>query len=177
MVPTSTFLMSAKPTERRTPRPIRWWFTRGGLSLLTIPIFFILLAGTLLAFAHGFYQTYAYLKVTNAVWGWLGFVAFFFIWPFSLLMPGWFWWAAIKETPTIYLQGLANSRRWAVGQFILTIVLLIALSTFVQWGHGKIIGWIADRNPDAAYRAGVTGSIPPSSAAPSPTTPEATATP
>ena len=145
------------------PRPIRWWFTRGGLSLLTIPVFLILLAGTLDAFFQGGIQTLAYLRVTKAVWGWLGFVAFLFIWPFSLLMPGALWWAAIKSTPSIYLQGLANSRRWAVGQFIVTIVLLVALSTFMQWGHGKFIGWIADRNPDAAYQAGVTGSVPPSS--------------
>ena len=145
------------------PRPITWWFARGALSIVTIPVFFILLAGTVGAYYQGGVQTLAYFRITKAVWGWLGFVACLFIGPFSLLVPGMLWWAAIKTTPSIYLRELAGrSKRIAVRQAVVTVILLVAFSTFMQWGHGKIIGWIADRDPDVAYRAGVTGSRPPS---------------
>ena len=146
------------------PKPIVWWFTRGAGSAIKIPVFLLLAAGTVGAFFQGGIQTLAYVKVMRAAWGWLGFVAFLFIWPFSLLMPGWLWWAAIKNTPSIYLkESAASSNGRAVEQFIFNIVFLFALSTFMQWGHAKIIGWIADQNPAAVYRTGATGSRPPSS--------------
>ena len=145
-------------------KPIAWWFTRGAVSAITIPIFLLLLAGAVGAFFQGGIQTLAYIKVTKAVWGWLGFAACLFIWPFSLLIPGWLWWAAIKETPSIYAKEAATRSKGAgVRQAVVTVILLVALSAFMQWGHGKIIGWIADRDPDAAYRAGGLGSGPPTS--------------
>jgi hypothetical protein len=144
-------------------RTIVWWFTRGGVSIFTVPIFLFLLYGTIGAFLEGGIETFAYCKATTAVWSWWGLIPFLFIWPFSLLMPGLLWWAAIITTPGIYAKDAGTVSRgvrlWTVTG---TVALLVGSSMFMQWGHGKIIGWIADRNPDAAYRAGVTGSRPPS---------------
>jgi hypothetical protein len=143
-----------------TPKPIAWWFTRGAASVITIPVFLVLVVGTIGAFLQGGIQTLAYLKVTKAVWGWFGFAAFFFTWPFLLVMPGFLWWSAIRETPNIYLQEAATaSKGIGIRQAVITVILLIAFSTFVQWGHGKIIGWIADReHPCAAYCLEVSSS-------------------
>jgi hypothetical protein len=144
--------------EHVEPRPIVWWFTRGAVSVITIPVFLILLAGTLGAFFQGGIQTLAYLRVTKAVWGWLGVVGCLFIWLFSwsLFRARQIWWLAIKATHG--MEAAPMSR----GQGVVTVIILVAFSTFMQLGHGKIISWIADRDPDAAYRAGVTGSRPPS---------------
>jgi hypothetical protein len=155
----------ARMFDRRTIEyATAWWFRRGGVSVLTIPIFFLLLFGTIGAFVEGGIEAFAYCKATLAVLGWWALIPLSFICPFSLLMPGWIWWAAIITAPGIYAadEGTASrgERIWTVTG---TIVLLVCSSMFMQWGHGKIIGWIADRNPGAAFRAGVTGSRSPSS--------------
>ena len=144
------------------PRPIAWWFTRGAASLITIPVFLLLFAGMVGAFFQGGIQTLAYIKVTKAGWGWLGVSAFcLFILPFSLLLPGWLWWAAIKEAPSIHRkEAVTKSSGAGVRLALFTVVLLVAFSMFIQWGHGQIIGWIADRYPDKVYDSGVTGSKP-----------------
>ncbi|MBI2812925.1 MAG: hypothetical protein HYX71_01415 [Opitutae bacterium] len=141
---------------------IKWWFTRGVVSAITIPIFLLLLVMTVSAFYNGGIQTLAYVRVTKAVWGWLGVIACLFIWPFSLLMPGWLIWSAIKETPKIISQREEKTKGSAVALFVFGLIFLVGLASLMQWGHGHVIGWIADHDPDAAYKAGVTGSKPPS---------------
>lgn len=78
-------------------------------------------------------------------------------------MPGFLIWAAIKEIPKIISEREIKSKVSGVALFVFGIVFLVGLSAVMQWGHGRVIGWIADRDPDAAYKAGITGSRPPSS--------------
>src|SRR5712671_7417338 len=137
-------------TEHIEVRPIAWWFNRGSFSAITIPVFFILLSGTVSAYIYGGIQTIAYAKVLDAVWGGWGIVCFLFVWPFSLLIPGAFWWAAIKITPSVYrVESEANTRKVGIYLAVRMVVLLVGFSLVLQWGNGKIIGWIANRNPDA----------------------------
>ena len=63
--------------------------------------------------------------------------------------------------PVVWRQeGPAGTKVWS------TLALLVGgalAASAAQWLAGTIITWIADLNPCAAWRAGVTGSIPPSS--------------
>lgn len=103
-----------------------------------------LIFGTVGAFFLGGIQTLAYVKVMKDVWGWAGYVLVLFIWPFSLLIPGFLWWAAIKETPSIYAsEATTVSRAAGVRKAVITVILLVVFSIFIQWGHGRIIGWMA----------------------------------
>lgn len=140
---------------------VGWWFTRGIASLITIPVFLFLVVGCICAFIQGGIQTLAYVRVLRAVVGFWGIIIFLFVWPFSLFVPGSIWWAAIKEIPKV-IQAEARTRASAIGYFIVGLVFLVGIASGIQWVHGRAIGWIADRNPDAAFRAGVTGSVPPS---------------
>ena len=80
----------------------------------------------------------------------------------SLLTAGLMYWSAIGVPPAVLREDEPKSKR---ASFFITLVLVVAFvasGELLNWGNGKAIGWIADRNPDAAYAAGVTGSIPPS---------------
>jgi hypothetical protein len=143
-------------------KAIVWWFTRGAASLITIPIFLLLVLEMVGVFYQGVLQTIVYVKVLIAVWGWLGGVACLFIWPFSAIMPGLMIFAAITETPRLMEQREIRGVFPSVVRFVLGLIFLVGVASLVQWGHGHVISWIADRNPDAAYNAGVTGSKPPS---------------
>jgi len=85
-------------------KAIVWWFTRGAASLITIPIFLLLVLEMVGVFYQGVLQTIVYVKVLIAVWGWLGGVACLFIWPFSAIIPGLMIFAAITETPRLMEQ-------------------------------------------------------------------------
>jgi hypothetical protein len=141
---------------------IAWWFKKGGASFLTIPVFLLLAVGTVGAFIQGGIQTIAYVKVTKAVWGWFGLGAYFFLWPFSLLTAGLMFWSAIAAPPAVLKEDEPTPKITSFFITLFLVVLFVVSGEFVSWINGKAIGWIADRNPDAAYSAGVTGSIPPS---------------
>ena len=144
----------------RENRMIKWWFTRGLGSLVTIPVFILLLVGTAGAFFQGFVQTLAYFRVFKAVFGWMGFVVCLFVWPFSLIVPGAMWWSTIREVPRVILKE-ATSRQAVLGYFLAGVIFLPGCASVIQWAHGRVISWAADRNPCAAFNAGVTGSKPP----------------
>lgn len=141
----------------RDRKGIAWWFTRGMWSLITIPIAIFLMMGCIYAFIYGGIQTLAYFHVLRAVIGFWGVIIFLIVAPFSLLVPGFIWWAAIKDIPKV-IQAEARTRASAAGYFIAGLIFLVGVASGIQWIHGQAICWIADRNPDAAYRAGVTGS-------------------
>jgi hypothetical protein len=134
-----------------------WWFTRGIGSVITIPVVLFLILGCIYAFIQGGIQTFAYLRVLKAVAGFWGIIIFIFVWPFSLLIPGYIWWAAIREIPKV-IQTEARTRGSAAGYFIVGLVFLVGIASGIQWGHGRAIGWIADKNPTAAFKAGVMTS-------------------
>jgi hypothetical protein len=141
---------------------IVWWFKRGTSSFLTIPVFLMLAAGTVLAFIQGGIQAIAYVKVTKAVWGWPGLGACIFLCPFSLLTAGLMYWSAIGAPPAVLREDEPRSKSTSFFITLVLVVAFVASGELLNWVNGKAIGWIADRNPDAAYAAGVTGSIPPS---------------
>lgn len=153
------------PLPKNSPQKqdpgIKWWYTRGYVSIITIPIALFLLYGTVLVFIHGGIQTIAYWRILHAVFGFFGIILFFFVWPFSLFIPGMLWWSTLKEIPK-EIQNRARSRVAACGYFIAGLVIFISIASGLQWFHGSAIAWIADRNPDAAYEVGVRGTKLPS---------------
>jgi hypothetical protein len=83
---------------------LAWWFNRGIGSVATVPIFIALIIGMLASFWLGLIQTLAYLRVTPVVFGVGGFIGCLFVWPFSLILPGSLWWAAITTIPNVILR-------------------------------------------------------------------------
>ena len=86
-----------------------WWFSRGAASIITVPVFLVLILGTLSAFLTGLIQTWAYFTV--------GALAFLFCVAVFPLRPGAMWWATTREVlRTIMIQ--ARTKTMAVGFFI-----------------------------------------------------------
>lgn len=139
---------------------LMWWFTNGWLSLLTVPILLALIAFAAVTVFNAFVQTMAYFKVLGAVWGFFGYALLAFIWPFSLIVPSLLSFAAVTSIPAVIVQN-TESRMSEFAYLVFGIVILLGSVLGLQWCHGKTIAWIADRNPQAAYEAGVIGSSPP----------------
>lgn len=147
-------MTSPKNINHKTEPGIKWWFTRGYYSIITIPVALFILYGTVLVFIHGGIQTIAYWRVLYAVFGFFGIIVFSFVWPFSLFIPGMLWWSTLKDIPK-EIQNRAKTRVGACGLFIAGLIIFIGIASGLQWIHGSAIAWIADRNPDAAYEVGV----------------------
>lgn len=129
--------------------------------MITIPLLFLLIAFTVSTFVTGVLQAIAYVVVTKAVWGWIGVMGCLVILPFCL-MPGFLWWNSIVTIPRNHEQAATNtSRRGAVFGTVFTTALVLGFAMLMQWGHARVISWIADRDPDAAARAGVSGGRSP----------------
>ena len=136
---------------------IPWYFTRGAMTLLTVPLFIFLSLAFLGSAVSALFQALAFLHATHAAFGVLSvLLAAVFVW-FPLILPPILFYSLLKNLPGLWLRPDAPRRH----KLVMSVVVLLGLSfaaSIIQKGTGLGIGWIADRNPCAASKAGVIGS-------------------
>lgn len=139
---------------------IPWYFRRGALTLVTAPLFLFLVYCIAISAFGAVIQGLALLRATYAVFGFIGaFSAVSFGWV-PVILPPILYYSLMRNLPGLWLQPDA-SRLAKVSSSIAVIVLLPLAAYLIYHGVTWGIGWIADRDPCAAFSAGVTGSKPP----------------
>lgn len=139
---------------------IPWYFKRGALTLVTGPLFLFLIFCVVVSAFGAVIQGIALFRVSGAVFGIIGgIIAVSFGW-IPVIMPPVLYYSLIKNLPGLWLRPDASRRDKILSS--LAVLVLLPLGAYlvyhaVAWG----IGWIADRDPSAAFAAGVTGSKPP----------------
>jgi len=150
--------MASPPLSVWGPR----YFSRGWLSILTIPVFLLLIFATYSSAAAGIILWLAFGRAKYAVYGSIiGYLAFICLWPLALL-PAFLCYSLLKNTPGLWLRHDVQMR--TITKLLLTVgllILLLALAQLLTTGESAAVAWVADRNPCAALDAGVTGSRPP----------------
>ena len=141
---------------------VLWYFRRGWLTLLTIPLFVLLLTAFCESIIDGAEIVIALIRASDAVMGFVGaFIAVSFGWILAFL-PLAFYYGLLRNVPGLWLR--RDVTIGAIWKFALTVgmlILFIGLGDVVAFMNYHAVGWIADRNPCAAFKAGVIGSIPP----------------
>jgi hypothetical protein len=136
---------------------IPWYFKRGAFTLFTAPLLFLLAYCIVVSTLGAYVQGLALLRASHAIFGFIGaFVAVSFGW-IPLVAPPVLYYSLVKNLPGIWLRKDAPRRTKFVSS-ILALILLPLSAYLVYHGVTWGIGWIADRNPCAAFAAGVTGS-------------------
>lgn len=139
---------------------IPWYFKRGALTLFTAPLFLFLGFCVAISAFGAIIQGLALVRATHAVFGFIGaFVAVLFGW-IPVIMPPVLYYSLMKNLPGLWLRPDA-SRRAKIFSSLAVVVLLPIAAYSIYHGVGWGIGWIADRDPCAAFSAGVTSSKPP----------------
>ncbi len=77
-----------------------------------------------------------------------------------VILPPVLYYSLIKNLPGLWLRPDASGRTKVFSSLAVLILLPLA-AHLVYHGVTLGIGWIADRDPCAAFAAGVTGSKPP----------------
>jgi hypothetical protein len=144
-------------------RAYKWYFSQGFGNILTIPLFLVLtfmfikmLGGTLIQLA-------ALIKATWAVYGVVGIIALgatSWLWALLLFGPLIIFFMLITY-PAVAWSDLTVSWLRRLGNILLVLVVAFLAVWLLDVISVWLIGWIADGNPCAAWKAGVTGSIPP----------------
>ncbi len=136
---------------------VPWYFNRGLFVLLTIPFFLIVIFSLLTSVVGAVVQEIAILRVSQAVFGFLGlFITILLGWTPVILPPAIIY-SLIKNIPGVWLDSDASNRQ----KIFCTVIVVILLPVVAQIIYSAVtfgIGWIADQNPCAAYRVGVIGS-------------------
>jgi hypothetical protein len=129
--------------------------------ILKVPLFLVLGWGVYYSGKAGWVLFTALVRASGAVFGaGGGFLAAVIGW-IPTLLPLFLYYSLLKNIPGTWLRRddnmtTAGRLGWTVGILVLFIVL--AELTFI--GDAKLVAFIADRNPCAAFRAGVTGDVP-----------------
>lgn len=134
----------------------RWYFSQRFGNLLSIPIFIWLIYSLVVSLLGAVIQWLALVRVTNAVFGIIVTILTSFLWILPFLPPI-LYYSLLKNIPRLWLRKDASKKIkicFSIGIFI--VFSLLAFLIFHM--NVKIIAWVADRNPEAAYKAGVTGS-------------------
>jgi hypothetical protein len=139
---------------------IPWYFKRGALTPITVPVFLFLVYSIAVSAFGALIQGLALLLASYAVFGIIGALIAISLGWLWVIMPPILYYALIKTLPGLWLRP-DRSRRAKI-LYSLAVLILFSLGAYlvyhaVGWG----IGWIADRNPCAAFSVGVTGSRPP----------------
>ena len=138
----------------------KWYFTRGAFTILTAPLFLFLIYAIITSALGAAIQGIALIRVSYAVLGIVG--PLFFIaggW-IPLILPPVLYYSLLKNLPGLWIR-VDASRMAKIGWSIAVVIALPLAAHLVFEGVAWGIGWIADRDPCAAFDAGVTGSIPP----------------
>lgn len=154
--------MAAAFLARRLAHRVIWYFNRGWLSLLTVPLFLFLLAGAIDCIVGGVEMLIALLRASDAVLGFPGLLlASLFGW-ILLLLPSFFYYSLLRNIPLVWLKrDVILSSGWRLALTIGMLVLFVGIGDGIYFADYHLVGWIADLNPCAAFKAGVIGSIPP----------------
>lgn len=139
---------------------MRWFVTRTAALPVKLLLLGWLLYATVLAALGALVKIAAAAKVAMAV---LGLLATAVIFPilFAVIIGG----VVAYAAPLVAVPRLWQQRRSRAVNVTLTLGLVVgsAVAGYVlNVAAVRGIGWIADRDPCAAFRAGVTGSVPPS---------------
>lgn len=140
---------------------IRWYFSRGVLTIITIPLFLFLIYAIVVSIVGAVIQYIALLKVSWAVFGLLGRILFFIGGWIPIIIPPSLYYSILKNLPGLWIRQDA-SQKAKVGWTVIILFAFPLSATLLYRGIGWGIGWIADRDSCAAFTVGVTGSIPPS---------------
>lgn len=139
---------------------IKWYFTRGALTILTLPLVLLLVSATGIAIFGAVVQAYALFRVSWAVFGLLGTALIVAGGWIPLIIPPALYYSLLKNLPGLWIRRDASVR----AKILWSAVLVVAMPLCAHLIYQAIalgIGWIADQDPCAAFEAGVTGSIPP----------------
>jgi len=139
---------------------VRWYFSRGALTIITMPLFLFLLYAIIVSILGAITQFLALAKVSWAVLGTFGVLIVVCGGWIPIIIPPVLYYSLVKNLPGLWIR---SGPSWKA-KMTWSVVVLVAfpLSAFliyhgITWG----IGWIADRDPCAAFAAGVTGSTLP----------------
>lgn len=139
-----------------------WYFTRGPWSVLTVPLFFVLFVCVLWTTLAAAVQGVGLFRVMYAVYGFLGIAAIVFGLWLPLVMPPAIYFSLLKNLPTVWMR--ADGNAGVVKRLVISVAVLLILPFVAQgctFAISRGMGWVADRDPCAAYAVGVAGSIPP----------------
>jgi hypothetical protein len=139
---------------------IPWYFRRGVLTIITCPLFLFLAYCIAVSALGAAVQGLALLRATYAVFGFIGaFLALSFGWV-PVILPPVLYYSLVKNLPGLWLRPDASGRTKVLSSLAVLVFLPLA-AYLIYHGVALGIGWIADRDPCAAFAAGVTGSKPP----------------
>lgn len=141
-----------------------WYFKRGSLSILTVPVFLFLAWGLFHLIWAGVIYSLALTRVSGAVFGRVvGSVIWAFAW-LPAFAPAILYYSLLKNLPGVWLRRDLTTKAYAkLGVTVGMIILFVGAAEAITKANSYAIGWIADRDPCASYKAGVTGSILPKS--------------
>lgn len=137
-----------------------WYFRRDGWSLITIPLFLLFTFALATSIVGALVHSLALLRATYAVWGFVGsFLVISIGWVIVIIPPS-LYYSLMKNVPGAWMRrDVGVGTKLAASAFVIVVFPLFAYLVYHAITFG--IGWIADRDPCAAYAAGVTGSIVP----------------
>ena len=139
---------------------IAWYFKRGLWCLVTVPLFGFFVYALVVSLFGAFIQGFALARATRAVWGVLGVLLMIFGGWIPVILPPVLYYSLLKNLPGLWIRPDASRKAKIIGSAgVLIAIPLVASLAYNGLALG--IGWIADRDPCAALRAGVTGSIAP----------------
>jgi hypothetical protein len=139
---------------------VSWYFRRGPLTIVTVPLFLLLVYSTVVSAVGSLVKGLALLRASYAVFGAFGALAALSVGWVPVIMPPVLWYGLTKHLPGLWLRPDASRRT----KVVTSIAVLASLPLAAYLIHHVVvlaIGWIADRDPCAALAAGVTGSKPP----------------
>jgi hypothetical protein len=162
-------MMSAEPPPQEDPFAspsisiwLPWYFTQRALSALTIPLFIFLLAEWLECVWAGCIYYPAMVRASGAAFGGIAaFIAVLFAW-IPAFAPAVIAYSLLPNVPGLWIRrDLTTRTSMKVGGILGMLILFFTIAEAISAGDRYAIRWIADRNPCASFKAGITGNIPP----------------
>lgn len=139
---------------------VSWYFKRGLLTILTVPLFLFLVYAIAVSALGVVVQGYALLRVSGAVFGFVGAFIAISVGLIPIILPPVLYYSLAKNLPGLWLRP-DTSRRAKILMSLAVLILLPLGAYLIHHAVSFSITWIADHDPCAAYAAGVTGSKPP----------------
>lgn len=135
---------------------LKWYFCRGVGNFLTIPLFIWLAYCLVMSTIGGVIQWLALVRAISAVFGIIITILTSFLWILPFL-PAILYYSLLRNLPGGWMRRDATKKLKIIGS--IGIIIGFSLFAFLIFHlNVKLIAWVADRNPEAAYKAGVIGS-------------------